>query len=338
MPNMPAAPPDVSILLVNYKTPQLLIDCLHSVFTFTEGIDFEIVIVDNASEDQSEFIFRNAFPVARYPQVRWFDMGYNAGFGRANNFAMAQATGRNYLLLNTDTLLLDNLIARCSQLLDQQPDVAAVGAMQVNRVGNVHTQLYTSFAEVHRHAYILPPHPTVQRWLDRLFLPTPYADPNQVDWIIGAFLMTRRQTVAAAGGFDERFFMYGEDVEWGRRLGKQGRMLLLREAFFVHLEYGSDPTYQAKKVTYINRFTTQMQVSTLLWIRLQYGAGAYLLLMAHYLLLLPVVFGWKILVNLRAGRAPLSNLTNQRAFATQVRVFLRFFWPTLTKKHIFYNV
>ena len=336
---MPApTPPDVSILLVNYKTPHLLIDCLHSIFRFTEGIDFEIVIVDNASNDQSEAIFRAVFPAARYPQVRWFDMGYNAGFGRANNYAMAQAKGRNYLLLNSDTLLLDNLIARCSHLLDRQADVAAVGAMQVNRAGAVHTQLYTRFAHVYRHAYILPPHPTVQRWLHRLLPDTPYTDPNQVDWIIGAFLMTRRSTVAAAGGFDARFFMYGEDVEWGHRLGQQGRMLVLQDAFFVHLEYGSDPDYQANTNTYINRFKTQMHVSTLLWIRLQYGAGAYLLLMGHYLLLVPVMFGWKLLVNLRAGQALLSNLTNQRAFAGQVRVFLRFFWPTLTKKQMFYKV
>jgi hypothetical protein len=335
---MPERQFDLSILIVNYKTPQLIIDCLHSVFEHTSGTTFEVIIVDNQSGDDSEAQVRSAFPLTDYPQVRWFDMGYNAGFGRANNYAMKQALGRNYLLLNSDTLLIDNLIGRCSRLLDQQPDVAAVGAMQINRSGQVHTQMYTRFGEIRRPFYILPIHPTVQRWLFRCIPDSVYDDPNQVDWIIGAFLMTRASTVAKAGAFDERFFMYGEDTEWGWRLGKQGRMLVLHDGFFVHLEYGSDPTYQAQQVTYINRFKTQMQVSNLLWIRKQYGVGAYLLLIFHYLTLVPIIYLWKISVNLRQGKPLLSELENQRAFARQVGVFTRFFWKTLFNRPGFYKV
>ena len=335
---MPEATPDLSILIVNYKTPQLIIDCLHSVFTHTTGITFEVVIIDNQSGDDSETQVRVAFPVGTFPQVHWFDMGYNAGFGRANNYAMKQARGRNYLLLNSDTLLRDNLIGRCSQLLDQQPDVAAVGAMQINRAGQLHTQMYTRFGEIRRPFYILPTHPKVQNWLYRQMPDTVYEDPNQVDWIIGAFLMTRQSTVAKAGMFDERFFMYGEDTEWSWRLGGQGRMLVLRDGFFVHLEYGSDPDYQAREVTYINRFKTQMQLSNLLWIRKQYGVGAYLILMLHYLTLIPIIYGWKMSINLRQGKPVLGDLDNQRAFARQVRVFLRFFWKILFNQPGFYKV
>ena len=330
---MSTATPDVSILLVNYKTPKLLVDCLDSVFQHTKGIDFEVVIVDNESGDDSENLVRATYPEARFPQVRWFDMGYNAGFGRANNFAMKQARGRNLLLLNSDTLLVDDLIARCSQLLDKQDDVAAVGAMQINRDGHVHTQLFTRFNELRRFCYILP-----ERWLLRLFPDAIYADPNEVDWIIGAFLMTRQSTLARSGTFDERFFMYGEDVELGWRLGQQGRMLVLRDAFFVHLEYGSDSSQQVRKVTFINRFKTQMQVSNLLWIRKQYGAGAYLLLMLHYYLLVPIVYSWKMSVNLRQGKSLFSELANQRAFAQQVGIFSRFFWATLFNQNRFFKV
>ena len=305
---MPNQQPDVSILIVNYKTPCLLIDCLHSVFVHTMGVTFEVVIVDNQSEDDSEEQVRSIFPEASFPQVRWFDMGY------------------------------DNLIGRCSQLLDAQPDVAAVGAMQINRAGQVHSQMYTRFGELRRYSFILPISPGVQNWLHRQFPDTTYADPNQVDWIIGAFLMTRRATVERAGMFDERFFMYAEDVEWSWRLGQQGRMLVLRDGFFVHLEFGSDPTGQAWQVTHINRFKTQMQVSVLLWIRKQYGVGAYLLLILHYLTLVPIIYAWKLSVNLRQGLPLLGDLTNQRAFARQVRVFLRFFWRTLFNRPGFYKV
>jgi GT2 family glycosyltransferase len=335
---MPDRQLDLSILIVNYRSPQLIIDCLHSVFAHTSGITFEVILVDNQSGDDSEAQVRAAFPLASYPQIRWFNMGYNAGFGRANNHAMTQALGRNYLLLNPDTLLLDNLIGRCSHLLDEQPDVAAVGAMQLNRAGQVHTQMYTRFGELRRPFYILPIHPTVQGWLNRCIPDSVYDDPNQVDWIIGAFLMTRESTVAKAGMFDERFFMYAEDVEWSWRLGQQGRMLVLRDGFFVHLEYGSDPTYQANEVTYINRFKTQMQVSNLLWVRKQYGIGAYLLLIMHYLTLVPIIYLWKVTVNLRQGKPLLNELDNQRAFARQVGTFLRFFWKTLLNKPGLYKV
>ena len=330
---MLAATPDVSIIIVNYKTPHLIIDCLHSVYQHTQGIEFEVIIVDNESGDGSETTVRAAFPEGRFPQVRWFNMSYNAGFGRANNFGMKQAQGRNILLLNSDTLLVDDLITRCSQRLASQHDVAAVGAMQINRDGQVHTQLFTRFAELRRFCYILP-----ERWLNRIFPDNHYADPNEVDWIIGAFLMTRQRTIAQAGGFDERFFMYGEDVEWCHRLGQQGRMLVLHDGFFVHLEYGSDAGNATRKTTFINRFKTQMQVSNLFWIRKQYGAGAYLVLMGHYLTLVPIVYAWKISVNIRQGKPLFGELTNQRAFAQQVGIFGRFFWATLFNRNRFFKV
>ncbi|MBO0935125.1 glycosyltransferase [Fibrella sp. HMF5335] len=330
---MSTTSPDVSIIIVNYKTPQLIIDCLHSVQQHTQGIDFEVIIIDNESGDNSELLVRAAFPEAQFPQIRWFNMGYNAGFGRANNFGMKQAQGRNLLLLNSDTLLVDDLITRCSQLLDRQRDVAAVGAMQINRDGQVHTQLYTRFAQLRRFCYILP-----ERWLNRVFPDNQYADPNEVDWIIGAFLMTRQSTIAQTGNFDERFFMYGEDVELGWRLRRQGRMLVLRDGFFVHLEYGSDASNATRKTTFINRFKTQMQVSNLLWVRKQYGAGAYLVLMIHYYTLVPIVYAWKMTANLRQGKPLLSELTNQRAFAQQVGIFSRFFWATLFNQNLFFKV
>lgn len=324
---------DVSILIVNYKTPHLLVDCLRSVCTHTESVNLEIIVVDNDSGDGSREIVLTAFPA-----VRWVDMGYNAGFARANNRAMAVAQGRHFLLLNSDTLLTDNLILRCMQILDSQPDVAAVSAMQITRQGQVHYDVFDTFGKIRRFFYIIPQHPFFEKLLKRLIPDTVFSDPNEADWLIGAFLMTPRRVVLKAGSLDEDFFLYGEDVEWGYRLGKQGRMLLLRDAFYVHLEYGSSDSYQKQTVTHINRFKTQMQVSNLLWIRKQYGVGAYLLLIIHYLTLIPAIFAWKLLVNLRHGDPPFSKLDNQRAFARQVRVFLRFLWPTLRNRPFFYKV
>ena len=324
--------PDLSIIIVNYRTPQLTLDCLASVYQHTSGISFEVIVVDNQSEDDSRAVIERA-----YPTVRWFDMGYNSGFARANNAGIRQAQGRTILLLNSDTLLLDNLLTRCVRLLDDQPDVAAVSARQLSRDHQLRPNLYTTFGQMRRAFYVLPGR-VAQKLLEKLMPDTQYDDPNQVEWLSGAFLMTRVSTIAQAGALDERFFMYGEDVEWGFRLGQQGKMILLRDAGFVHLEYGSSPDNQQHTVTFINRFKPQIQVSQLLWVRKQYGVGAYLVLIGHYLLMVPVVFVWKMAVNLRDRRPLLAELANQRAFARQVGIFCSFFWPTLLNRPGLYKV
>ncbi|MBC8152308.1 MAG: glycosyltransferase family 2 protein [Bacteroidetes bacterium] len=324
---------DVSILIVNYKTPHLIIDCLRSVYARTTDVSLEVIVADNDSGDGSQ-----AIVMAEFPAVHWIDMGYNAGFSRANNRAMTAATGRHFLLLNSDTLLVDDLIGRCVHLLDTQSDVAAVSAMQINREGKVHYNVFDTFGKLRRYFYIVPQRPVFQKLLYRLIPDTVYSDPNEADWLVGAFLMVPRRVVAIAGPLDEDFFLYGEDVEWCYRLGRQGRMLLLRDAFYVHLEYGSSTSYQQQAVTHINRFKTQMQVSNLLWIRKQYGVGAYLVLIAHYITIVPVIFAWKVVVNLRNGDTLLSKLENQRAFAQQVGVFLRFFRKTLFNQPHFYKI
>lgn len=325
--------PDLSIIIVNYKTPQLILDCLTSVYQHTQGIQFEVIIVDNQSTDNSQAIIE-----ASFRDIRWFQMGYNSGFARANNLGIQQAKGRYILLLNSDTLLVDNVLANCVQVLDIQSDVAAVSAIQLQANRQVRPNLYTTFGQMRRAFYILPGGEASERFLYRLMPDTQYADPNQVDWLSGAFLMTRPSVIAKAGMLDESFFMYGEDVEWGYRLGKQGRLLLLRDEKFVHLEYGSSEDNQQHVVTHINRFKSQVQVSQLLWVRKQYGVGAYLVLILHYVLMIPVVFIWKIAVNLRDRRPPFSDLTNQRAFTKQVGVFLHFFWKTLLNRPGFYKV
>lgn len=324
---------DLSIIIVNYKTPKLILDCLASVYKHTTGISFEVLLVDNQSEDQSESLIK-----AAYPTIRWFDMGYNAGFARANNCGIQQAKGRTILLLNSDTLLIDNVLKRCVQLLDQQPEVAAVSIQQLGADRQVRPNLYTTFGQMRRAFYILPAGAGFQNWLQKLIPDPHFSDPNQVEWLSGAFLMTRQSTIDKAGGLDESFFMYGEDVEWGYRLGRQGKLILLRDASFVHLEYGSSEDNQQHTVTHINRFKPQIQVSQLLWVRKQYGVGAYLVLILHYVVMVPIIFAWKIAVNLRDRRIPWTELENQRAFAQQVSIFLRFFWKTLFNRPGFYKV
>ncbi|WP_080058687.1 glycosyltransferase family 2 protein [Spirosoma aerolatum] len=325
--------PDLSIIIVNYKTPQLILNCLASVYEFTNGVSFEVLIVDNQSNDNSQAIIQSA-----YPDVRWFQTGYNAGFSRANNKGIDEANGRYILLLNSDTLLIDNVLAHCIQVLDSRPDVAAVSAMQLMANRQFRPNLYTTFGQMRRAFYILPGGVASERFLYRLMPDPQFSDPDQVEWLSGAFLMTRKSVIERAGKLDESFFMYGEDVEWGYRLGQQGKLLLLHNEKFIHLEYGSSEDNQQHVVTHINRFKPQVQVSQLLWVRKQYGVGAYLVLILHYILMIPVVFIWKMAVNIRDRRTPWAEMSSQWAYTKNVGIFLRFFWKTLFNRPGFYKV
>src|SRR5258708_35530133 len=102
----------LSIIIINYKSTALVLDCLGHLFNGDEACDFEVLVVDNASGDDSQAVITTAFP-----QVKWIQMNYNAGFARANNEGMHQAKGDAFLLLNGDTLPAADAIAACYRRL-----------------------------------------------------------------------------------------------------------------------------------------------------------------------------------------------------------------------------
>src|SRR6185369_6336466 len=104
---------DLSIIIVNYKSPGMVIDCLRSIFSFAPKTDFEILIVDNNSGDQSQALIASSFP-----NIRWVQMDYNAGYARANNEGFRQAKGDIVLILNPDVLFDDDSLQKCYQLFE----------------------------------------------------------------------------------------------------------------------------------------------------------------------------------------------------------------------------
>ncbi len=111
---------ELSVIIVHYKTPQLLLDCVSSLWEFSDGVKLEVVIVDNDSTDDSEKRILNTFP-----QTKWIQSGYNAGFARANNLGIRNSTGEYILLLNPDTFIkegfLEKMLANYKQLSQTQP-------------------------------------------------------------------------------------------------------------------------------------------------------------------------------------------------------------------------
>lgn len=321
---------DVSIIIINFRTPELLINCIKSVYQYTEGVLFEIIVVDNdpANGGKSDVL-------KAHPTIKWVDMDYNAGFGRANNAGMSIASGKYFLLLNADTLVEDNVIGVCMERMNKREDIMACGAMQYYQD---HTPIpyYKSFNEFRRTFFILPPSGFFDKLLLKFFPEPKYMDPEQHDWLVGAFVFLRREGFERTGGFSEDFFMYGEDVEWSGRLSKLGKLCYFEDCRFLHLE-NKNP-FRRTKISWINRFSTQMQVSNLLWLRKQYGAFAYLFQILHYIFMIPVIYAWKMLLNIKSDGNPFSQLGTQHIYTRKVGVLIKYFWPTLTKKRMLYKI
>lgn len=321
---------DLSILIVNYKTPQMTAECISSIRQYVEGVQYEIIVIDNHSQDNSKL-----YILARHSEVIWADMSYNAGFARANNKGIRLAQGKNILLLNSDTLLIDNSIVKCLRTLEQRSDTVAVSAIQLTPSLVPHP-FYEGFNDYFQHFFIVPL--SYQKYLARWIKAAKYEDDQQVDWLVGAFLMVKKTAIQKVGMLDEDFFMYAEDVEWSYRLKRQGKLLLLKDCQFIHLEWGSNPERKRKKYTYINRFDPQIHLSNLVFIRKQFGLTAYIAIMVYYWTMIPVVYIWKITENLTAGKRIFNDFENISEFVNTIFTFNSYFFQIVSGKPYLYKV
>ena len=207
----------LSVILVNYKVPQLTIEAVRSVLASLRRVDgeSEIIVLDNASGDDSMSRLHTAF--ATEPRVKILESPTNGGFARGNNMAIVEARGDYLLLLNPDTLVGESTLADCLTFLRSHPDAGAVGPRLINQSGAMHPEckrgvptLWNSFCRFTR-LYRLAPHSACFNGYYQGHL-SPDA-VQQVPVLTGAFLMLRRTIYEEVGGLDERYFMYGEDID-----------------------------------------------------------------------------------------------------------------------------
>jgi GT2 family glycosyltransferase len=277
--------PDLSIIIVNYRSSLLVVESIRTVKHFNDGLNYEIIVVDNASGDGSREYIQKQFP-----EVKWIEMGYNAGFARANNQGMMQAKGNVFLLLNPDTISIDNSISGCYLKLSSS-DYVASGVQQLNADGTPQISGNYFIKGGINHLLPIPYWGGFLRWLGyqvKTKIPNvPVAASfEEVDWISGAFLMVKRTSVEQAGMMDEDFFLYAEEVEWCSRLRKIGRLCIFGDFKIIHLESGSiDKAHQITEKGYYNLYDKkglQLMVSNHLRVRKQFGLGWYLFLLLNY--------------------------------------------------------
>ena len=259
---------DVSIIIVNWNTKELLRDCLSSVYEHAGDIDYEIIVIDNASTDGSAEMVKNDFG-----QVILIENTENRGFAAANNQGMAVAKGRYVLLLNSDTIVLDNAIAKTVRFADENPRAAVTGCRVLNpdrtlqrtcfRFPSILNMLLSS-----TYLYKLFPKNRFfgreqMTWWDR-------NDVRQVDVVTGCYMLVRREAIEQVGMMDEGFFIYGEETDWCYRFKNEGWKVMFAPIGQI-IHFGGQSTAQRPVAMIV-----QLRLSILKFMKKHYSRPAYL--------------------------------------------------------------
>lgn len=266
---------DLTIIIVNWNTRQLLLDTLASVYANPPGdpASFEIIVVDNGSTDGSL-----AAVLQHFPQVRQIANQANRGFGPANNQGLAIARGRYSLLLNSDVIVQPGSLARVLGFMENNPGVGLCGIQVLNPDGSFQGS-YAPYLNLWRELLVVS---GVGRRLLKRPYPSYRADQSQttrpVQTIQGAFMFARTAALREIGWLDEQFFMYGEENDLSQRLERKGwQTYYLADTSIIHLGGQSSRKNWTK-------MTWQLQKSKVLLFRKYYGRR--------------VALGFKLLISL----------------------------------------
>ena len=212
---------DLTIVIVNWNSADYAIDCVKSIVSSTQGLDFEIVVVDNASSDHSLEILQKELP-----NVRLVRSATNIGFAKGNNLGFQFASGRHVLFLNPDTFVLGPAISRMYASLESSPAVGAVGCKLLNADSTIQTSCIQPFpnilnqlADIER---LKVRYPNLKLWKIRPLFDGHNGNALPVEAVSGACLMVKRDVFNRIGLFSEDYFMYGEDLDLCYKIRRAG--------------------------------------------------------------------------------------------------------------------
>jgi len=215
----------LSIIIVNYNGENYLTDCLLSIKKHCHAFNHEIIIVDNNSTDNSLNLIENNFK-----EVSLIKNNYNAGFAKANNIAADVAQGEYLLLLNNDTILLND-VHSLFLYFEKDPNIGALGIKMLNGNGK-YIQSFGKFPNLFRLLKL-----SRLNYNSRDLVTGSFNDDNliQLDWLSGAFLLTKTELYKKVKGLDEDYFMYVEDVDFCKKLKSFGKTIVFTPSMsFIH--------------------------------------------------------------------------------------------------------
>jgi len=221
---------DISFVIVNWNTRDLLRNCLRSIYETVRNVDFEIIIVDNGSSDGSVSMLTDEFPGIICVENR-----ENRGFGAANNQAFAIMTGRYALLLNTDTIVTEKTVSELFSFMETHPDAAIAAGQLLNEDGSKQNSI------AHPPTLLtLTTNTTVLEYLFPRTFPSKryeHKEPFEITSAVGACLIVRKTAMDDVGVFDERYFFFFEETDWTYRMKMEGwKIYHVPSARIYHLQ------------------------------------------------------------------------------------------------------
>jgi len=221
---------DITVVIVNWNTRDLLRNCLNSVYETIKDINYEVIVVDNASTDGSVHMLRDEFPA-----VEVIENEENRGFGAANNQAFAVMTGCYALLLNSDTALTQDAVRELFLFMEDHPDASLACGQLLNEDGSRQNSianfptLLTMMSNMSLLEYLFPRRFPSKRYVHK--------DPVEIESAIGACVLVRREAMDAVGLFDERYFFFFEETDWAYRMRLAGwKIYHVPSALIYHLQ------------------------------------------------------------------------------------------------------
>ncbi len=211
---------DLSIIIVSYNTEKLTRDCIESVAESTKGISYEFLVIDNASKDNSVKALEELSKKLPLTLIANSD---NKGFGAANNQGMKKAKGKYLLLLNSDTLVKDNVLGEMVAWMNKNPKVGISTSALKNADGSLQGTggYFPMLSKVFAWMFFIDDIPFLSKLIKPYHL-RPLSTSRQLDWITGAYFLFRRQTFNDVGFFDKDYFMYVEELDFCFRAKKKG--------------------------------------------------------------------------------------------------------------------
>jgi len=230
---------DLSIIILNYKTRRLVKYALQHLQQTVSGLSYEIIVVDNGSNDGIGTMLAEEFPAVRFIQT-----GSNLGFATGNNIGMKNALGEYIMILNPDIFVLPQAVNKMLDYMKQHPEIGMLGPklMNGNRTIQYSCRTFIRPLTVLYRRTFLGRTKTGQKHLKEYLMQNESHDQiRPVDWIMGACQLVRKKDLDKVGMYDQRFFLYVEDMEWCRRFWMNGlQVVYYPQAEMIHLhEQGS---------------------------------------------------------------------------------------------------
>ncbi|HAH87861.1 MAG TPA: glycosyltransferase family 2 protein [Armatimonadetes bacterium] len=248
---------DLSIAIVNWNTSDLLHQCLLSAKESCKGTDYEIIVVDNASSDGSPEMVEE-----EHPDVLLVRNPINQGFAAACNLAYKYSSGRYFLLLNTDTIVIKSALPDMVGFMDTRPNAGAAGCRLINRDGSLQRSCSCFpglMTELFDALYLSKIFPKSRLFGAYAMSYWDFADEREVDFAGGSCLIVRREAIEAVGLLDDGFFMYAEEADWCYRMRAGGwKVCYYPGASVIHLGGESAKKYGSQILLHLytsrNRF------------------------------------------------------------------------------------